>query len=63
MTAVFARIILRYVAGALVTAGYLDSTLGNQMGMDPDLIMLVGAGLGIAVEFTYAIVKKVGGKT
>lgn len=58
MTAVIARIALRYLAAALVTAGYLDADLGNQIGADPDLIMLVGLALGAGVEMAYAVAKK-----
>ncbi len=58
MSAVIARIALRYLAAALVTAGYLDADLGNQIGADPDLIMLVGLALGAGVEMAYAVAKK-----
>lgn len=58
MTAVIARIALRYLAAALVTAGYLDADLGNQIGADPDLIMLIGLALGAGVEMAYAVAKK-----
>jgi hypothetical protein len=58
MTAVLARIGLRYLAATLVTAGYLDADLGNQIGADPDLIMLVGLALGAGVEMAYAVAKK-----
>lgn len=58
MVAVIARIALRYAAAALVTAGLLDADLGNQIGADPDLIMLVGLALGAGVEMAYAVAKK-----
>lgn len=63
MTAVIARIALRYLAAALVTAGYLDADLGQQIGADPDLIMLVGLALGAAVEMAYAAAKRLGWAT
>lgn len=63
MTAVIARIALRYLAAALVTAGYLDADLGNQVGADPDLIMLVGLALGAGVEMAYAAAKRLGWAT
>lgn len=63
MTAVIARIALRYLAAALVTAGYLDADLGNQIGADPDLIMLVGLALGAGVEMAYAAAKRLGWAT
>lgn len=63
MTAVISRIVLRYLAAALVTAGYLDADLGQQIGADPDLIMLVGLALGAAVEMAYAAAKRLGWST
>jgi hypothetical protein len=63
MTAVIARIVLRYAAGALIAAGYLDPHLGREIGADPDLIMLVGLGIGLAVEGVYAVAKKLGWAT
>lgn len=63
MTAVLARIALRYLAAALVTAGYLDSDLGQQIGADPDLLILAGAAIGLAVEMAYAAARKLGWAT
>jgi len=63
MTAVLARIALRYLAAALVTAGYLDADLGNQIGADPDLLILVGGAIGFAVEMAYAAAKRLGWTT
>jgi hypothetical protein len=63
MAAVIARIALRYLAAALVTAGYLDADLGNQIGADPDLIMLVGLALGAGVEMAYAAARRLGWAT
>jgi hypothetical protein len=63
MTAVLARIALRYLAAALVTAGYLDADLGQQIGADPDLLILAGAAIGLAVEMAYAAAKRLGWAT
>ena len=63
MVAVLSRIALRYLAAALVTAGYLDANLGNQIGADPDLLILAGAAIGFAVEMAYAAAKKLGWTT
>lgn len=58
MTAVLSRIFLRYLAGGLLAAGYLDTDLANTLASDPDLLMLIGAGIGLGVEGAYALAKK-----
>lgn len=63
MTAVAARILLRYAAGALVTAGLLDADLARQIGTDPDVLVLIGGALGLAAETTYAVAKRLGWTT
>ena len=63
MISVIARIVLRYAAAALVTMGLLDSEIGYQIGADPDLLVLVGAGVALAVEMAYATAKKLGWAT
>lgn len=63
MTAVLARIAMRYLAAALVTAGYLDADLGQQIGADPDILILAGAAIGLAVEMAYAAAKRLGWTT
>ena len=63
MVAVLSRIALRYLAAALVTAGYLDADLGNQIGADPDLLILAGAAIGLAVEMAYAAARRLGWHT
>lgn len=63
MTAIVARIALRYAAGALVAAGYMDADLGNQIGADPDLLIIVGGALGVCVEVAFAFAKKRGWAT
>jgi hypothetical protein len=60
MTAVFARILLRYVAGALIAAGYLDATMGSSIANDPDLLILVGTVIGAATEGAYYLAHKLG---
>lgn len=63
MIPVIARIALRYAAGALVAAGYISSETGQQIMADPEVLMLVGAGLGLGVEMAYAVAKRLGWKT
>lgn len=63
MTAIIARIILRYASGALVAAGLLDSELGRQIGADPDILVLVGSAIGLSVETAYAAARKLGWST
>lgn len=63
MTAVIARIALRYLAAALVTAGYLDADLGAQIGADPDILVLIGSAIGLSVEMAYAAARKLGWAT
>lgn len=58
-----ARIILRYVAGALVAYGVISEDIGAQIAADPDLLLVVGAGLGLAVEVAYMIARRVGAAT
>lgn len=57
------RIVLRYVAAALVTYGLLPKEVGAQLAVDPDLIAIVGLGIGALVEFGYALAKKRGWAT
>lgn len=63
MIAVISRILLRYAAGAMVAAGYLDSNVGQQIGADPDLLIIVGTGLGTVAEIGYTLAKKFGRTT
>jgi hypothetical protein len=63
MISVAARIVLRYLAGALVAIGMLDAPLAAQIAVDPDLLTLIGAGIGIAVECAYAFAKRMGWST
>jgi ABC-type thiamin/hydroxymethylpyrimidine transport system permease subunit len=67
MTAVVARIILRYISAALVTYGVLSADLGETLGTDADVAVAVevaiGAALGVATELWYALTKWTGGET
>lgn len=63
MNLVIARLILRYLAGALIAAGYLDPTLGNTISADPDLIVLLGAGIGAVAEGLYLLARHRGWRT
>ena len=60
MSAIIARIALRYLSGALVAAGYLNPDLGAELGVDPDLAMLVGTAIAAGTELAYAIARKMG---
>lgn len=60
MTAVIARIACRYIAGALIAKGFLDQGTGDTLATDPDVLMLVGMGLGLATEGAYALAHKFG---
>lgn len=55
MTAVLARIAARYIAGALIAKGFLDAGTGNTLASDPDVLMLVGLGIGLITEGVYAL--------
>jgi hypothetical protein len=64
MTAVFIRILLRYLAGILVARGLLSADDGGTFSADPDIQMAVetGAGLaiGVATEGWYWLARKFG---
>jgi hypothetical protein len=60
---VFTRIVLRYFAGALVAWGLVAPEDAQLLAMDPDLALIVGAGLGAIVEVVYAWAKRHGGAT
>jgi hypothetical protein len=63
MTAVLARIIARYVSGALVAYGIIPQDLGAEMAMDPDLALFFGAALAAITEGVYAFAKRRGWTT
>ncbi|NPD13714.1 hypothetical protein HOY34_00675 [Xinfangfangia sp. D13-10-4-6] len=60
MIAVFARILARYIAGALVAVGVIDAGLGETLAIDPELALFLGAILGAGVEGTYALARRFG---
>lgn len=64
MSAVIVRILLRYLAGALITKGLLSPEDGNMLTSDPDVAQLleigVGLGFGLASEAWYAIARRFG---
>lgn len=67
MTAVLARIILRYLAGALVAKGLMSIDDVSTVLTDPDVAalteMAIGAGLAVATETAYALAKRLGWST
>lgn len=67
MTAVLARIILRYLAGALVAKGLMSIDDVSTALTDPDVTalteMAIGAGLAVATETAYALAKRLGWST
>lgn len=63
MAPVLARIILRYLSGALVAYGIIPHEVGAELAMDPDLALIVGAAVGAITEAAYAITKRKGGAT
>lgn len=62
MTAVILRIVLRYVAGALVAKGLFDPAFGDFLVSDPDIAAAIQVGggvvLGAIVEGAYALAKR-----
>ena len=63
MTAVLARIALRYAAAALITRGLLSPDDGVTVMNDPDLQLLVGAGLAAVAEGWRIVAKRMGWAT
>lgn len=63
MSMVIARIALRYLSGALMTAGLLDAELADMVAVDPDLLMLVGAAIAAGTEGVYALARRMGWAT
>lgn len=64
MTDVIIRIVLRYVAGALVIKGILPDDLGNTLMTDPQVIDFLNVGAGLAIgaitEGWYMLARKFG---
>jgi hypothetical protein len=63
MIAPIARILLRYVAAALVTYGLIPQEVGAQIAVDPDLLTLAGVALGSIVEVGYVLARRLGWAT
>lgn len=63
LTPVFARIALRYLSGALLGIGVIDMATSQAIVDDPDLLILVGAGIGALVEGMYALARRFGWAT
>lgn len=63
MTAILARIIARYLAGALVAYGLIPHEIGQEIAMDQDIAIALGAGISIVTEAVYAFAKKKGWAT
>ncbi|WP_028035901.1 hypothetical protein [Chelativorans sp. J32] len=61
------RIILRYIAGALVMLGFLTADMGHMLADDPDLAALLQWALGIVAaalaEGGYWLAKRWGWRT
>jgi preprotein translocase subunit Sec61beta len=60
MSAIIARIALRYLSGALVAAGLLDEDIAQMLQVDPDVLTAVGLAIGAATEFAYGLARKYG---
>lgn len=60
MIPVLSRIVARYASGALVAYGVIPHEVGADLAMDPDLALLIGAGIGILTEGCYALAVKFG---
>jgi hypothetical protein len=63
MTAVLARIALRYTAAALITRGLLSPDDGATIMSDPDLQLVVGTGLAAVAEGWRIVAKRMGWAT
>lgn len=63
MIAVLSRIVARYVAGALVAYGLIPVDLADQIALDPDVALAIGAGLTVATEGAYALARRWGWAT
>jgi len=58
MIAPIVRIALRYGVGAV-----LGMEVGHTLAGDPDVVMLVAAGVGVVIEASYAVAKRKGWAT
>lgn len=57
MNGALARIILRYAVGGMF---FGSTAIGNQLALDPDIVMVVSGVLAALTELYYVVAKKVG---
>ena len=57
MPAIIARILARYASGALVAYGLIPHEVGQEIAMDPDVALLLGAVIGGVAECFYAFAR------
>lgn len=55
-----ARIVARYIAGAMVAYGLTDQDTAQSIYTDPDVLILVGAAIAGVVEGAYALARRRG---
>ncbi len=64
MSAVVARILLRYLAAALLAKGFLTQDSSSLLSSDPEVVQLievgVGAAIGAATELWYFAARRLG---
>lgn len=60
MIAPLSRSLLRYLAGYLVLKNVIPADIAEQIANDPDLAMLLGSGIMIAVEGFWIVARKQG---
>jgi len=67
MTAPLIRILLRYIAGALVMYGVISRDIGSQLASDSDVLMVLeiaaGALIAIGTEAYYWLARRFGWAT
>ncbi len=61
MIAPLSRILARYLSGALVAYGLLTAPEAAQL--EPDLVLLIGVGLGALTEGAYVLARRFGWAT
>lgn len=64
---VLIRILLRYIAAALVAKGMLSPGLGDMLALDPDVSavieILAGGMAALVAELSYVVAKRLGWRT
>lgn len=63
MIPVLARIILRYLSGALVAYGFIPQEVGSTLAMDQEVALALGAAIGVLTEGFYAFARRQGWAT